>query len=81
MPIKIMELNPKTGKVKHVYTFPSKDALCFHLRAMNLKFKETEIFNQACENGEAFICGLKYHTSLEKLLEEIDSESSMAWKI
>ena len=80
MPVKIQELNPKTGKVEHVHTFPSKGALEFHLRCEGLILKEAAIFNEACDNGEIFICGLKYHLSLEKLLEEFDLESNRAWK-
>lgn len=80
MSIKIKELNPKTGKVKLLYTFPSKDALSFHLKCTGLSLRETEIYNEACENGELFVCGLKYHTSLEKLVEELETESNRAWK-
>lgn len=80
MSIKIQELNPKTGKVRHVFTFPSKNDLVVHLQISGLYLRETEIFGEACENGEIFVCGLKYHISLEKLIEEIDSDSGRAWK-
>lgn len=80
MAIKIKELNPKTGEVKQVSTFLDKQSLLIHLSRADLRLREAAIFNKACENGELFVCGLKYHISLEDLVEELNAETQRAWK-
>lgn len=72
MKVKIMQLDRVTDTFKKRHTFPSQEALEFHIKCMGLILPETEIFDAACENGVLYVHGITYHSDPDELRKEVE---------
>lgn len=71
MKVKIMQLDIETDTFKKRHTFPSKEALLFHIKCMNMELPETEIFDKACDNGLLYVWNVTYHSDPDELRKEV----------
>lgn len=72
MKVKIMMLDLANDKFFLRHTFPSKQALEFHIKyAMGMKLPEREIFDKACDAGVIYVWNITYHTDADELRKEV----------
>ncbi|ASU02419.1 hypothetical protein rutana_118 [Salmonella phage rutana] len=73
MKVKIMMLDLANDKFFLRHTFPSKQALEFHIKyAMGMKLPEREIFDKACDAGVIYVWQTTYHDNPEDLRKEVE---------
>ena len=72
MKVDIMMLDLANDTFFKRHTFPSKNALEFHIKyAMGMVLPEREIFDKACENGVIYVWNLTYHANPDELRKEV----------
>lgn len=69
--IRMIILNTCNKKPEMFIRFYNQKALEDYLKRKHWKLQETEIFNEACNNGVIYFHGKTYHKSIELLLEEV----------